>query len=309
MDTKTAGITALILIFLCVILEFLYSKMLVISEENFDSCNTCSDGIEKFTEPVGAAEPLYNISQTANAIPVVPTTPTTMKTINELNEMDKVGVMGEAIKMVEASRVTKSEGVHANEMTPLVRTANIPMVRQEVKEEQVVWPAMGATTDFTPFYMVGHDKTMDKEIRRDREERVERETALEESSKSLGSEPAFQVPGKLSERNKPMHYNPLNDSFVINEYDYSDFDHNFLPIARGYVSSAADYGYSYLPPERWYPTPPRNMICVTTKREPILAPLSSGEVAYLKDFNVANKITGPLGLSTEYVNDVLNSNR
>lgn len=326
MDTKSAGITALILIFLCVILEFLYSKMLVITEETFDAgdCNTCNMPVETF---VGATEPLYNTGHTMNSIPQKPTTPTTLKTIPQLNEVAHEKPMAMALQTAATPKVhPPSQEVRAmqeihpmSDMRPLVNPrvadphipSKIPMAGQQVKEEQVDYVGMGTTMDVTPFYLVPHDKAQDKEVMRDRQEAKTREEVLEESSRTLGLlEQPYQIPGKKSEKNIAPHYNPVADGYVLSDYQYSDFDHNFLPIARGYKTDLArDYGYSYIPPEGWYPTPPRAPVCVTTNnREPVMPSWSDGPTD-LKDFSISNRITGPMGISTKYIEDKLNAGR
>jgi len=94
---------------------------------------------------------------------------------------------------------------------------------------------------------------------------------------------------------------PLDD-----ELPYTDYNH--LPVASGYKSHAYEYGYSYLPPEKWYPLPPRPPICVTEKRDPV-CPLYADGTADLKEFHTASRITQPYRLSRHYVVDKMNSGR
>jgi len=312
MDTCRASVTALILISLCVILEFIYSKMLIITEDTFevDSCNSCNSNIEKFTEPVGASEPLYNIAQTSNVIPQIPTTPTTQQTIPQLQQVSKEPAMAEVLKTQQypiPPRPPVQELQPSVEMRPLPH--GIPYAEQ-VQQEQNFFPGAGTTMDTKPFYLAGHDKSMDKELEKNRKYAKEREAALEESAVSLGKmEHPYQTPGSKSEKNKPMQYDPKNDGYIVNEMDYSDYDYNFLPVARGYKSSPEDYGYSYMVPEAWFSNPPRAPLCRTTLREEVMPSLSNGEVAYLKDFHVASKITGPMEINTAYINEKLNAGR
>ena len=95
---------------------------------------------------------------------------------------------------------------------------------------------------------------------------------------------------------------PLDD-----ELPYSDYNH--LPVAAGYKSHAYEYGYSYLPPERWYPLPPRPPICITEKKSIISPSLSNGSVADLKEFHIARRVHHPDRLNVEYVQDKLNAGR
>ena len=93
----------------------------------------------------------------------------------------------------------------------------------------------------------------------------------------------------------------LDDELV-----YSDYNH--LPVAAGYKSYDYEYGYSYIPPEKWYPQPPRPPICVTDNRSPV-CPMVSEKFADLKEFHSSRRITGPYQLNRDYVDDKMNSGR
>jgi hypothetical protein len=85
-------------------------------------------------------------------------------------------------------------------------------------------------------------------------------------------------------------------------------DYNHLPVAVGYDSRDYEYGYSYIPPEKWHPTPPRPPICVTDRRTPICPVMAGGDHINLKEFDSSRRITQPLQLNTNFVEKRLNKN-
>ena len=95
---------------------------------------------------------------------------------------------------------------------------------------------------------------------------------------------------------------PLDD-----ELPYTDYNH--LPVAAGYKSHDYEYGYSYIPPEKWYPQPPRPPICVTEKRMNVCPSFASGLPADLKEFHTSRRITPPDQLNEQFVSEKLNSGR
>lgn len=123
-----------------------------------------------------------------------------------------------------------------------------------------------------------------------------------------GYKSTYQTAGSKSEYNKTLG----DDSRQIkgeldDEMPYSDYNH--LPVASGYKSHDYEYGYSFIPPEKWYPQPVRPPICVTDNRAPVCPSLASGTPVDVKDFNYANRVTGPYKMNTEYIRDKLNSGR
>jgi len=64
-----------------------------------------------------------------------------------------------------------------------------------------------------------------------------------------------------------------------------------------------------LPPEKWYPQPPRPPICVTNRRSVIAPTYTQGTPVDVKEFHSSRRITPPDLISTDYVNEKLNSGR
>ena len=55
---------------------------------------------------------------------------------------------------------------------------------------------------------------------------------------------------------------------------YSDYYH--LPLEDTYNKNGFEYGYSFLPPEKWYPQPPVPPVCITDKRCPVIPTYTNG---------------------------------
>jgi hypothetical protein len=98
-----------------------------------------------------------------------------------------------------------------------------------------------------------------------------------------------------------------NEDVMLNEMEYSDYSH--VPLAEGYTSRDYEYGYSFMPPEKWYPQPPHPPVCVTEKRCPIMPMLTSGAPVDMKEWNASRRITPPDNIKTEYITDKLNSGK
>lgn len=92
-----------------------------------------------------------------------------------------------------------------------------------------------------------------------------------------------------------------------NELPYSDYNH--LPVAAGYKSHDYEYGYNFLPPEKWFPTPTRPPVCVTEKRSPIMPSLTNGAPVDVKEFHSSRRITPPDMINVNIINDKLNAGR
>jgi hypothetical protein len=100
------------------------------------------------------------------------------------------------------------------------------------------------------------------------------------------------------------------DDVIVSDMKYTDYNH--LPMADGYDSRDYEYGYSFLPPEKWagahsmssYPP-----ICVTNKRNDIFPVLSNSATADLKEWNDSLRITNPDNINVEYIRDKLNTGR
>lgn len=141
------------------------------------------------------------------------------------------------------------------------------------------------------------EKLFNKQVKQDIRDRA---------TQTRGFSYSFQNPGDMSEKNYLPPKDRITHAEVFNDMVYTD--HNHLPMASGYKSTEYEYGYSYIPPEKWYPQPVRPPICVTDKPLDVIPTLSEG-TSNLKEFFSANRITGPAQISSNYIYDRLNSGR
>lgn len=97
------------------------------------------------------------------------------------------------------------------------------------------------------------------------------------------------------------------DDLITSDIPYTDYHH--VPIGDTYKPSDFEYGYSFLPPEKWYPTPPFPPVCVSEKRCPINPVFTTGTPVDVKEWHSASKIMPPDGINTKYIKEKLNSGR
>jgi len=90
------------------------------------------------------------------------------------------------------------------------------------------------------------------------------------------------------------------------ELQYTDY--NILPVTRE-DSKLYEYGYSYLPPEKWFPVPPHPPICVTEKKCPVCPVTTTGTPVDMKEWNDSRRITPGDVINIDYAKDKLNSGR
>jgi hypothetical protein len=117
----------------------------------------------------------------------------------------------------------------------------------------------------------------------------------------------YQKVGIKSEKHRIGRNRRAIDGPLDDELPYSDYNH--LPVASGYKSRASEYGYSFLPPEKWYPQPPRPPVCVTEKRCPVCPVTADGTPTDVKEFHESRRVTQPDSINTAYINDKLNAGR
>jgi hypothetical protein len=146
------------------------------------------------------------------------------------------------------------------------------------------------------------------EVTTDYDSAIKTQAEIEYNAQSIGGYTTpYQSTGSQSETIKITDNSRRIDGPLDNELQYSDY--NLLPIAAGYKSHAYEYGYSFLPPEKWYPQPPRPPICVTEKRAAVCPVYTDGAPVDVKEFYSSNRITPPDLINTDYVNEKLNAGR
>lgn len=98
-----------------------------------------------------------------------------------------------------------------------------------------------------------------------------------------------------------------DDDVALSDLPYTDYHH--IPLGDTYKPSEFEYGYSFLPPEKWYPTPPFPPVCVSEKRCPVCPVFTTGTPIDVKEWNTSRKVTQPAGINTKYIKDTLNAGR
>jgi hypothetical protein len=92
----------------------------------------------------------------------------------------------------------------------------------------------------------------------------------------------------------------------------SDMKYNVISyhtVPPNLNTGSFEYGYSFLPPKDWYPTPPFPPVCVAEKQCPVCPVLSSSEYVDLKEWNSARRFTPADEINVKYVEEKLNSGR
>lgn len=90
------------------------------------------------------------------------------------------------------------------------------------------------------------------------------------------------------------------------EIQYTDY--NILPVAPE-DSKLYEYGYSFLPPEKWFPVPPHPPVCVTEKRSPVFPITTTGTPVDMKEWDSSRRVTQGDVINIDYARDKLNSGR
>lgn len=96
------------------------------------------------------------------------------------------------------------------------------------------------------------------------------------------------------------------DDVITNEMPYTDYNH--LPLAEQNKGDF-EYGYSFLPPEKWYPQPPVPPVCVAEKKCPVCPVFTTGTPVDVKEWNASRRIMPPDNINTDYIKEKLNSGR
>lgn len=130
--------------------------------------------------------------------------------------------------------------------------------------------------------------------------------AIEDAAYTTAGYPGpYQDGGSKSERRKGFDPKRRIEGDIDDEMQYSNY--NQLPVAAGYKSHDYEYGYNFIPPERWAPNAVTPPICVTSSRCPILPMYANGTPADVKEFYSASRFMPPDLISTDYIKDKLNT--
>ncbi len=96
------------------------------------------------------------------------------------------------------------------------------------------------------------------------------------------------------------------EGVMTSEIQYTDY--NILPVTPE-DSRLYEYGYSFLPPEKWYPIPPHPPVCVTEKRSVVCPVTTTGTPVDMKEWDSSRRITPGDVINIDYARDKLNSGR
>lgn len=99
----------------------------------------------------------------------------------------------------------------------------------------------------------------------------------------------------------------VQSGVITDELKYSNFNH--VPIKRDHVTSLEDYGYSFLPPEKWYPQAPTPPVCVSQQKCTPCPVYTHGSPVDVKEWNASRRVTPPDNINVNYVEEKLNSGR
>jgi hypothetical protein len=97
-----------------------------------------------------------------------------------------------------------------------------------------------------------------------------------------------------------------NDGVIDTENEYSDY--NMLPMSDDNTGNF-EYGYSFMPPEKWYPQPPHPPICVSNTKTNVMPIYTTGTPIDVKEWNESRRIMPPDNINTKYIKQKLNSGK
>ena len=97
------------------------------------------------------------------------------------------------------------------------------------------------------------------------------------------------------------------DDVIKNENEYTDF--NIIPVPIHLNKYDYEYGYSFLPPDKWFPVPPHPPVCVAEKRCSICPITTTGTPVDMKEWDQSRRITPGNQINTKYIKEKINSGR
>lgn len=166
----------------------------------------------------------------------------------------------------------------------------------------------GMFYDEYPFYNRFRQNNDRSQALRDQVREEEMQNRVEKRLTSTdGFEGRYQEVGNKSEILRTTDNKRRITGDLDDEIPYTDYNH--LPVASGYKSHDYEYGYSFIPPEKWYRQPPRPPICVTQQRTAVLPAYTNGAPMDVKEWHTSRRITPPDRINVAYIEDKLNGGR
>ena len=187
--------------------------------------------------------------------------------------------------------------------TPLSTSLSTPLPTHSVSTQPLTFSLSSNLTAADVINIIQqYNKTMDN---------VQTNKNINDSESSYSSISEKEYPATMytTPQNKQIERFGSRMTDGVNKTDMPYNDYNHLPISQNYVSSSTDYGYSFLPPEKWYPQPPNPPICVTEKQCPVCPIYTQGSDLNLKDWYESKRVTPPDNINTAYIKEVLNAGK
>jgi len=312
-DSKKAAMMATVLFIFIVCVDFLYNYTQPEHMESTPkSCNTCTkpkkscrvvcDGDEHMTNVAVTQQPSQQPQQPMQTVqptqqPTQAVQPTQYPT-------------QQPIQMVQPTQQPRNVQL-------LPQTTQVPI--QQVNGSMITEDKYGYGAMFYdeyPYYNRFMESDVDKIQQVKQAERASLDQAetyrkeLEANARSTGGyDTAYQKVGARSQYVYSSSDDVISQKRMIkdtldNELAYSDYNH--LPVGVGYKSTDYEYGYNFLPPEKWYPQPVRPPICVTDKRSPVCPLTADGTPTDVKEWNASRRISPPEMVNVRYVDEQLN---
>lgn len=107
-----------------------------------------------------------------------------------------------------------------------------------------------------------------------------------------------RIPGDKNNKNISNLENIMSNMNINKNMINDNGDYNHVPTKSEYTS--CDYGYSYLPPSQWYPTPPFPPVCIADKKCPVCPVYTTGTPMDVKEWRESCKPFTPDDFATKY---------
>jgi hypothetical protein len=150
-------------------------------------------------------------------------------------------------------------------------------------------------------------KTINTTISTDTTSKTNTSTNVKETPVKTPTESSEIYQGQPNAEDKKAIGSRTDDGVIKSDMPYTDYNH--IPLGDEYKPSDFEYGYSFLPPEKWYPTPPFPPVCVCEKRCPTYPTYTTGTPVDVKEWQSSSKIMPPDGINTKFIEERLNSGR
>ena len=100
-------------------------------------------------------------------------------------------------------------------------------------------------------------------------------------------------------RNQDGSYTLVGNTLSETPFAYNFNDYNSLPMSEE-ANKSFEYGYSFLPPANWYPTPPVPPVCIPTGPTCPVCPIyTEGTNIDLKEWKSSLSVTAPENIHVE----------